>query len=206
MNKVTESTIQTYNHTVDEYTRKVADLHHKKEGLYFLSHLQSGDSILDIGCGSARDALIFANRGYDVTGIDLSEKMLDRARGDCPNAQFQNMDMRQLQFPDSHFDGVWAVASLLHIPKAEIPQCLQESYRVLQDGGIVYLSVKQGEGEEFKPDPRYGPKAAKFYSYFQPEELTGWLNNAGFNLLECKIENWNNDYIKHPEIRIFATK
>jgi len=201
-----QSTIHTYNKTAEEYTEKVEGLHHNEEGIRFLDYLPENSKILDLGCGSGRDAKIFSEKGYNVVGVDLSEGMLEQAVKMCPSSEFKKMDIRCLDYPDEFFEGVWAVASILHLPKSDVPQSLSESYRVLKLKGVMYICVKQGEGEELKLDNRYGPDAVKFYSYFQPEELNRILEDIGFEILETKIHKWNNDYIKHPEIRIFAQK
>lgn len=207
MGDYTKETIETYNKTVGEYAKNVAGLHHVREGEIFLSCLPSGGRILDLGCGSGRDALEFVGQGYNVVGADLSEKMLEQARKTCPYADFQKMDMRQLGYSDESFDGVWAVASIIHLPKSDVPSCLGEIYRVLKRNGVFYVCVKQGEGEGFEPDLRYGPNYGKFYSYFQPEELNKMLGNSGFDVLGTAIYDWKDvAYLQRPEIRIFAKK
>jgi len=206
MKDPTDITIETYNRTAHEFEKKAKNLHHVKEEKKFEKYLQPGSSILDLGCGDGRDAKIFSERGFKVTGIDLSDKMLDLARTKVALAIFKKMDIRNLEFPDNSFEGIWAVASLLHIPKKEIHKALSESYRVLKKKGIIYICVKVGEGEELKPDKRYDESAFKFYSYFQPTELERFVKKSGFKILESKKIILDNEYIKHPEIRLFARK
>jgi len=73
--------------------------------------------ILDIGCGWRKDAKIFSDLGYKVTGIDISENLLAIARKTSPTSQFVKADFRQIPFLEQSFDGLWASASLLHAEK-----------------------------------------------------------------------------------------
>ncbi len=200
-----KTTIDTYDQTVDEYIKNVDNLHPIKESKKFLSYLGKNKSILDLGCGPGRDAKIFADKGYQVIGIDLSKGMIEAATNRVKNAEFKVMDIRQLKFDDNHFDGVWASASFLHIPKKEIIKGFQEVHRVLKDKGIFYISVKQGEGEILKPDERYNG-AKKFWSFFQKKEIEDELKTAGFDIIEAYIEEQNSSYATNPWIQIFCRK
>lgn len=201
------ATIENYNLTAAEYAEKVKDLHSVGAGEYFLSRLGGSRKVLDLGCGSGRDARIFSQRGCRVTGIDLSSKLLEIARVNSPESTFVLGDMLKLPFPKNLFDGIWSCASLLHLPKSSLPTCLAECNRVLKRGGIFYVGVKEGVGEESKPDLRYGKDVMKFYSYFQQEELRLFLTRAGFSIDQSSIYHWpKGSYIQHPEVRIFARK
>lgn len=206
MDERIKKTIETYDRTVKEYTRNVADLHHKEISINFLEHIPPAGSILDLGCGSGRDALIFSQGSYKVTGIDLSIEMIKAARIYAPLATFYQMDMRKLDFKDQSFDGIWAVASLLHLSKKDISTCLGECRRVLKGKGIIYVGVKEGTGEEFKPDLRYDEDAYKFYSYFSKEEITSFIENAGFDILSTNSTDTQQQYLKHKEIRVLGKK
>lgn len=182
-----EVTIDSYNKTADAYAAQVAGLFLKKDAEPFLSYLAPGSLILDFGCGSGRDANAFTEKGYSVIGIDLSEKMLEIARKTAPKAEFRLMDIVNLEFPDSHFDGVWAIASLLHVPKQDVPNAVGGVYRVLKNNGIWHLSVKEGSGEVMKPDARYGG-VEKFWNFFAKDELESHLQTAGFSILKSSSE------------------
>src|SRR3989338_7458860 len=92
--------------------------------------------VLDIGCGGGRDALLFVPSRYNYVGIDFSREMLEQAQRSAPNAIFVQMDMYALNFVPYTFDGFWAAASLLHIPKTKTPLVLREIHRVTKTGGI----------------------------------------------------------------------
>ncbi|MFH1064957.1 MAG: class I SAM-dependent methyltransferase [Nanoarchaeota archaeon] len=182
-----EVTIDSYNQTADDYAANVAGLFLKKDAKSFLSYLSQGSLILDHGCGSGRDAREFTERGYRVMGIDFSEKMIEISRKNAPKAEFRLMNIVEMDFPGNYFDGAWSIASLLHIPKADIPRAIGKVYGCLKAKGVWHMSVKEGEGEVIKPDARYGG-VEKFWSFFRKEELEFYLQNANFTVLNSYVE------------------
>ncbi len=205
ISKKEKTTIESYNKTVEEYIKNVDTLHQYEASGRFISLISEGSLILDLGCGPGRDAKIFADKGFRVIGIDLSEKMIDAAKSRVKNADFRNMNLKQLDFKDDYFDAVWASASFLHIPKKDIPKAVKEVHRVLKSGGIFYLSLKEGEGESFEPDKRYDG-AEKFWAYYTEEEIKKLLINEKFNVLEICVFKPENSYATHPWINVFCKK
>ncbi len=203
MDELTRKTIETYDATAEAYTANVARLHPTGPGKEFLLHVREGKTILDLGCASGRDAFIFTEEGRDVVGVDLSSRMLDIARLQAPKAYFANMDMRQLGFPDNSFDGIWASASLLHVPKADMPTVANEMYRVLRKNGAIFVEVKEGEGEQMVEDERYG-NMPKFFSYYQMEEIMKHLNR--FCIEQLKYAPIDHSYKTHDCIRLIGWK
>ena len=114
----------------------------------FLNLLEEGDTILDLGCGSGRDSLIFYELGYDVTAMDASEEMCKLAEIHT-GLEVLNMTFEEMDF-DSVFDGIWACASLLHVPEKELSAILKKIARALKDSGILYMSFKLGDFEGFR--------------------------------------------------------
>ena len=198
-------TTESYNSTVGEYIKNTDNLHQAKEGKKFISLLKKNSLILDLGCGPGRDAKIFAGRGFKVIGVDLSESMIKAAKERVKNAEFRVMDMLKLDFKDNYFDGIWASASFVHIPKRGIPKALKEARRVLKEKGIFYLSVKEGKGEVLEPDRRYGG-VEKFWSFFKQEEIKEMLKKTGFDIIETYINKPDGLYATNPWINIFCQK
>jgi ubiquinone/menaquinone biosynthesis C-methylase UbiE len=106
----------------------------------FLARMPKGGRILDIGCGPGQDAENFTRLGFNVTGIDPSEKFIEIARMRVPAARFTKGDMRKLDFPDASFDGAWACFSFHHVPGDEAPGALLELKRVLKPRGTLFIS------------------------------------------------------------------
>ena len=199
------STIQSYDKTVKKYAKNVAPLHPFDMSDRFISLLPKNAYILDVGCGSGRDAQVFISHGCRVIGIDLSEKMVKFAQNNVKDAEFQVMDLRQLSFNDNYFDGLWASASYLHIKKGEIEAALHEALRVIKLNGIMYLSVKEGTGETCEVDKRYG-NYEKFWSYFKKVEIESLLKKIGFEVIFINQEKRNSSYATHPFIHIMCKK
>lgn len=123
--------------------REMADLYAP-----FLARLPAGGSILDAGCGPGRDARAFADAGYAVTAADASAAMVQLASARLGRPAI-HASFTELAFRDA-FDGVWACASLLHVPRAELCDALARLRRALKPDGILYASFKYGAGEEFR--------------------------------------------------------
>lgn len=111
----------------------------------FLPHIPPGGYILDAGCGSGRDTLAFLQKGYHVTAFDASSTLATLAE------RHTGQPVQVLRFQDlawrREFDGIWACASLLHVPAADLPEALGRLALALRLGGVLYASFKYGRGE-----------------------------------------------------------
>jgi SAM-dependent methyltransferase len=105
-----------------------------------LNRLPPAPSILDAGCGAGRDMVWFEAHGCNVTGIDLSPGMLERAR-QILSGPLLEMDLTAIDLPIGSFDGIWCNAALLHIPKKTAPDVLRQFSTVLKPGGTLVLGV-----------------------------------------------------------------
>lgn len=139
--------------------------------------------VIDIGCGTGRDALLFTNdSNYEYVGIDLSEEMLEQARLLVPQADFRQMNMYHLDFQSNSFDGFWASTSLLHIPKSRIDEALGEIKRILKPASIGFIVLKDGEGEDLiqRGDD------IRFFALYTEQEFRSVLEHNGFKILTAK--------------------
>jgi ubiquinone/menaquinone biosynthesis C-methylase UbiE len=200
-----QTTQESYNLTAKDYAEKVSSLSHKNRIDSFVQKLPTNAKIIDIGCGSGRDAKIFTEKGIKVAGIDFSSELLEIAKKTAPLGTFYELNMEELSFFPSHsFDGAWASASFLHIPKKKIPKLLATVHSLLKPNGFFYLSVKKGTGESFEKDMRYGG-VEKFWSYFEEKEIVSYLENENFTILEVDVSEKKQEYNTHPFIHITAT-
>lgn len=117
----------------------------------FLCHIKDGGRILDVGCGSGRDSIYFQKAGYQVTAFDGSITMVEHARKilgkDVSLCTFEDFET------DQKFDGIWAVASLLHVPRNDIDQIIKKFVGFLNHSGIFLMSFKERD-EDFKAEGR----------------------------------------------------
>lgn len=155
-----ENTVNFYNDNAQAFIEQTFSL--EMQSLYepFIASLpatpQSQHRILDVGCGSGRDSLHFAQLGLDVTAIDGSAAFIDIAkRSNDHNYAYQaNIDWQHCTFEDirqrnwqKQFMGIWACASLLHVPYAELPVLIDNLIDTLADDGVFYASFKYGNSE-----------------------------------------------------------
>jgi 2-polyprenyl-3-methyl-5-hydroxy-6-metoxy-1,4-benzoquinol methylase len=146
MNEHSESrTIRYYDDHADEYVRETVGI--DMGSLYgpFLELLPNGAKILDAGCGSGRDSKAFLDMGYELTSIDASEKMVV-ATTRLTGLPAHQRRLQEVSF-GREFDGIWASASLLHVPSIELGDILNRFSQSLQANGVCYISFKEGEGE-----------------------------------------------------------
>lgn len=140
-----------------------------------LYRFEAPPHVLDVGCGPGRDMAWFEARGATVVGVDVSARMLELARERCVGELLQ-MDMRALALPEGSFDVVWAMASLLHLPKADAALALAEFRRVVRPHGVVVVGVKAGAGERWE---QVGEAPRRLFSRYGPDELRDALEAAG---------------------------
>jgi ubiquinone/menaquinone biosynthesis C-methylase UbiE len=144
-------------------------------------HAGPGGHIVDIGCGTGRDMAWFEIRGHEVTGVDLSSGMLTYAH-QVVEGNLLQMDMTQLAFSDACFNGAWCCASLLHLPKLAAPQALREIHRVLKPGGMLILSIQEGDSEGWEEGYVTGVK--RFFARYRQLEIIALLSGCGFLVYE----------------------
>lgn len=153
----------------------------------FISYLQSGDKILDVGCAGGIKSAFLASKGFEVVGIDLSEEMIKIAKQRMPNNQFYVKDITQPLELNDKFDGVFAQAVLLHIAKKDIKRVLQNLIEVLITGGHLYLAVKQlrqGEtDEQVVKENDYGYDYERFFSFYTLPELKTYMQELNMNVV-----------------------
>lgn len=174
MNDVTLEYYEENSQTFVESTLSV-----NMSGFYseFLSHVQPGGHILDLGCGSGRDSREFIKRGFRVTAIDGSPTLCQLAE------QVIGQPVLHLQFQDlsyqEEFDGIWACASLLHLPLQQIPDILKKIVDALKPNGALYLSFKYGHFE--------GVRGGRYYTDLDENTLSKLIKNSGGL---CIVKTW----------------
>ncbi len=188
-----KTTIAWYSNSAEQYKSLRSDLIRDEENrTYFLEHL-SWKKILDIWCAHGRDVCEFFKNNKEVSGIDLTPEFITMAKKSCPKANIQLMDMRKLTFEDKTFDGIRSCASLLHIPKKEIDITLEWFHRVLKKWWLLYIGVKEWDGEWFDERDRY-------FAYRKQDELEQKLQQHKFSIKKSNKSNNNN----RTWINIFA--
>lgn len=133
----------------------------------FVPHVPAGGLILDAGCGSGRDARAFLAMGYPVEAFDASPELAELA------SQYTGLAVQPMGFmalnEDARFDGIWACASLLHVPEREQADVWARLWQALQPGGVIYASYKLGQGERVDD-------AGRAFTNADEQRLSEWLS------------------------------
>lgn len=131
--------------------------------------------ILDFGCGPGRDLAYFKSLGHLPVGLEGSEAFCVMAR-DYSGCDVLHQQFLSLDLPAGHFDGVFANASLFHVPGQELPRVLRELHAALRPGGILFTSNPRGSGEGWSGQ-RYG-------NFMEYEESRARLEESGFVVVD----------------------
>lgn len=153
----------------------------------YLSFLKPGASILDVGCGSGEKAKYLVSKGFHVMGIDFSKEMIALAREQGPTGTFFVKDIKEPLGLESAFDGVFAQAVLLHVPKREVVRVLRNITAPLKSGGYLYVAVKETgpdrQEEKIVKENDYGYEYERFFSYFTLDELKHLVTGTGMEVV-----------------------
>ena len=129
-------------------------------------------SILDLGCGPGRDLRHFRSLGHDAVGLDGSKEFVAMARA-YSGCEVLHQDFLALQLPANRFDGIFANASLFHVPSQELPRVLSELADALKPRSVLFSSNPRGSNQEGVNEERYG-------CYFDYETWQAYVTAAGF--------------------------
>lgn len=139
---------QGYDRIGEEYERwstKGTDPARERYLKVLFEDLPKGAQVLDLGCGSGALATRRLSERFQITGVELSSRMVELARRNIPSATFVRADMASVEFPPELFDGVCAFYSLTHLPQKELPTLLRRVARWLKPGGLFVASMGSGE-------------------------------------------------------------
>ena len=137
--------VDYYNSNSESFIKDTRNIDMKKNYEVFLANIPDQGLILDAGCGSGRDSLIFQKLGYRVDAFDGSSSMVSEAK------KLTGLNIELSTFEDFEFNrfynGIWACASLLHVRRANLVSILTRLSEGLISGGVLYSSFKYGNNE-----------------------------------------------------------
>jgi SAM-dependent methyltransferase len=149
----------------------------------FARRVGPGGHVLDLGCGPGRVTRFLHDQGLDVTGIDLSPEMIAVAQALNPVLSFEIASMCDLPYPDGSIDGLVAMYSIIHIPRADQPALFRELHRVLRPDGWLLLAFHLGRQDRHVAEWVGQPVDMEFL-VFAPGEIETCLTEASFVNLE----------------------
>lgn len=192
MNLTTEEgmTLDTYDAIAKQWSEEHAIPGFWREEMRTFQEFLPFGKVLEVGSGGGRDAKELIAFGYKYTGTDISSRFVEVAKEKIPEATFLVQSVYDLKFPDdTRFDGFWASAVLLHIPKTKIGKALQRIRNYMRGGGIGFISLKRGEGE--KLEERLADSNSRndkrFFAYYSEKEFSNVLLKNGFEVVRAQV-------------------
>ena len=172
--QITDLTLQHYNQRAEEFWEGTRDHDVSQNLTALLQAIETAPpfTILDFGCGPGRDLKTCAALGHTAVGLDGAARFTAMARA-YSGCEVWHQDFLQLDLPQHYFDGVFANASLFHVPSQELPRVLRQLHSTLKPGGVLFSSNPHGNNEEGWSRGRYG-------AYHDLETWRRYLTAAGF--------------------------
>ena len=161
------STLEYYDHNAEQFFKTTAEVDFTGTQDRFLWYLEPGSRILDLGCGSGRDTRYFLEKGYQVDATDGSAEICRLASG------YTGIPVRQMLFNEldatEEYDGIWACASILHLPEEELRDVMHRIGTALKEDGIFYTSFKYGDFA--------GERKGRYFRDFTEESFREFLKD-----------------------------
>lgn len=183
LTKDEQKTLRSY----DLYAREWIATHHTSNfwapELDRLKKYLPKGKVLEIGSGGGVDAKELLNLGFEYIGTDISSGLIKEARKLIPQVTFLNQSVYELKFDENTFDGIWAAAVLLHIPKSRIDEALQKIHFVVRPKGIGCISLKMGMGEKLIQDNFQNKKFSRLFSFYSLKEFSKILKRNNFEII-----------------------
>ena len=171
---VSDKTLDHYQQRADAFWEGTRDHDVSQNIATLLKYIESVApyTILDFGCGPGRDLKRFTDLGHIAAGLDGTARFVEMAR-EYSGCEVLHQDFCQLDLPAARFDGIFANASLFHVPTRELPRVLHELQASLKANGVLFASNPRGQNEEGWNNGRYGV-------YHDLESWRRYLVAAGF--------------------------
>ncbi len=176
---ITAATLGHYESRAQDYWEGTRDHDVQQNIDAMLAHIEGVPpyTILDFGCGPGRDLITLVALGHLPIGLDGAAAFADMARKHTDSGcMVWHQDFLALDLPPNYFDGIFANASLQHIPKTELARVLRDLQGTLKPRGVLFASIPHGDDEEGGSDARYS-------CFHRPASWHAQLQRAGF--AEC---------------------
>ncbi|MFD5243098.1 class I SAM-dependent DNA methyltransferase [Amycolatopsis sp. NPDC058340] len=179
-----DATRESYDTVAEDYAPRVGRLFDQEpisRAMLAAFAEQVPGPVADVGCGPGHVTAHLASLGVDVTGVDLSPKMIEVARRQFPDQRFSVGSMTALDFADGSLGGLVAWWSIFHLPPEELPAVFAEFRRTLAHGGRLLVGFHVGD-ERLSPETAYGHPVSYDAYLLDPGVVAGLLVQAGFEV------------------------
>ena len=168
------STLDVFGHSFLDYDDWLHPL---------VDHIPRNSAVLDLGCGCGIPVARELSQHFQVTGVDISDVQINRARRLVPTARFLPADMTRIRFPLQVFAGITCLYALIHVPLSEQQALLGRMFDWLAPGGLALVTT--GETAWTGTEENWlGSGAPMYWSHADAESYAGWLREIGFTVLE----------------------
>ena len=183
--EVVDKTLEYYQKNADLFVEGTVSVDMHDAQMRFLRMLLPHAYILDFGCGSGRDAKAFLDQGYQVDAVDGSPELC------CMASELIGKPVKQMLFDDlsvsNQYDGIWACASILHLPRRNLVDVLPKISNALKTDGVLYASFKYSSYE--------GMRDGRYFTDFTEESLGNLMDEVPSLLI---VDTWITDDVR-PE-------
>jgi len=157
LEKISALTLEHYNQRAGNFRDGTRDHDVSQNIAALLDRIEADPpfTILDFGCGPGRDLKTFSALGHVAIGLDGAARFAEMARTES-GCEVWQQDFFRLDLPDRHFDGIFANATLFHVPSLILPRVLRQLRATLKPGGVLFSSNPRGRNEEGWSNGRYG--------------------------------------------------
>lgn len=188
MKQELEKIERMYDRVAKEYSDTFSGEHERKpkdqEILQrFVKEIGGRKPIWDLGCGPGHTVKYLKDLGVEISGLDLSEKIMGEARNNYPDINFQKGNILELEFDDYSIGGIVAFYVIVHFGKEQIEVAFQEIFRVLQPGGVFLFTYHIGE-ETIHLEEFLGKELDIDFMFFSTAFINGILKQNGFEKIE----------------------
>jgi SAM-dependent methyltransferase len=175
---ISRRTLGHYDESAEDFWEGTRDHDVSQNVAALLRHLEGPApfTILDFGCGPGRDLATFRDLGHEAVGLDGAARFVEMARA-YSGCEVLHQDFLALDLPPARFDGIFANASLFHVPAVALLRVLSELREALRPRGVLFASNPRGNGDEGWHSGRYGV-------WHDVERWRGYLTDAGFEEIE----------------------
>ncbi|MFJ8910737.1 class I SAM-dependent DNA methyltransferase [Amycolatopsis sp. NPDC102389] len=179
-----DATRESYDTVAEDYAARVGPLFDQEpvsRAMLAAFAEQVRGPVVDVGCGPGHVTAHLASLGLDVTGVDLSPKMIEVARRQYLDLRFSVGSMTTLDLPDGELGGLVAWWSIFHLPPEVLPEVFAEFRRTLAPGGRLLAGFHVGD-ERLSPETAYGHPVTYDAYLLDPGRVTALLSQAGFEV------------------------